>query len=132
MLDNASAHTAHETTAWLEKQHGMVEFHFTPTGASWLNIIEIWNGIITRKVIRRGTYGSVAQLNKAIQAFTEHWNEDCEPIKWTATADEILDKVRHVIARMERLIKAVEVGRRYARSSVKLNISLDTSKALLA
>jgi hypothetical protein len=52
ILDNASAHKSEEAEKWLKKQDGRVVFHFTPTGASWLNMIEIWNGIITRQLIR--------------------------------------------------------------------------------
>lgn len=110
VLDNASAHTGSVSTEWLVKQQGNVEFHFTPTGASWLNIVEIFNGIITRKAIRCGSFSAVVLLNKAIEAFVEHWNEDCEPIEWTATADEIIEKVRYVTARMEQLVNAVQIG----------------------
>ena len=45
-------HLSKDTEEWLAKQRGRVVFHFTPTGASWMNQIEIWNGIITRKLIR--------------------------------------------------------------------------------
>jgi len=55
VLDNASVHLSKDTEEWLAKQRGRVVFHFTPNGASWMNQIEIWNGIITRKVIRCGT-----------------------------------------------------------------------------
>jgi transposase len=110
ILDNASVHLSDDTNEWLAKQKGRVVFHFTPTGASWMNQIEIWNGIITRKVIRRGTYYSVKMLAGAIDAFVDHWNSDCTPIKWTATADDILDNVRFVTAQMERLVGATEIS----------------------
>ncbi|MDQ3154152.1 MAG: IS630 family transposase [Actinomycetota bacterium] len=109
VLDNASVHLSKETEEWLATQRGRVVFHFTPTGASWMNQIEIWNGIITRKLIRCGTFSSVKVLNKAIQSFVEHWNSDCAPITWTATADEIIDKVRTVTSRMEALLRATEI-----------------------
>ena len=86
-----------------------VIFHFTPTSASWTNQIEIWNGILTRKVIRGGTFASVKALNKAIESFIEHWNNDCQPIQWTATAEEILDKVRTITSHMEVLLHATEI-----------------------
>ncbi|MGH3984657.1 MAG: transposase [Pseudonocardiaceae bacterium] len=54
VLDNASVHLSDDTEKWLAKQNGQVVLHFTPTGASWMNQIEIWNGILTRKLIRRG------------------------------------------------------------------------------
>lgn len=110
VLDNASAHTSDAAQAWLDKQQGQVVFHFTPTSASWLNQIEIFNGIITRKVIRHGSFSSTKVLTQAIEAFVANWNSDCEPINWTVTADEIIDKVRSIIANMERLTQAVEIN----------------------
>jgi transposase len=109
VLDNASVHSSGDTEEWLAKQNGNVVFHFTPKSASWMNIIEIWNGIITRKVIRRGTHSSVKVLIKDIESFVANWNSDCAPIEWTATADEIIDKVRSITAHMERLTRASEI-----------------------
>ena len=109
VLDNATVHTSAETAHWLDKQKGSVAFHFTPRGASWVNQIEIWNGIITRKVIRRGTHSSVKLLIKDIESFVVNWNSDCAPIKWTATADEIIDNVRSIISHVERLGRASEI-----------------------
>ena len=88
---------------------GVSRLPLTPTGASWMNQIKIWNGIITRKVIRCGTFSSVKVLNKAIESFVEHWNSDCAPIVWTASADEIIDRVRTVTSRMEALLHATEI-----------------------
>ncbi len=110
VLDNASTHVSDDTVTWLAKQKGRVVFHFTPTGASWLNQIEIWNGILTRKVIRRGTFSSTKILAGAIESFAASWNSDCKPIKWEATADEILDKVRSITSNMERLTQATEIS----------------------
>jgi transposase len=110
ILDNASAHTSDDTNKWLAKHKGRVVLHFTPTGASWLNIIEIWNGIITRQLIRRGTFTSVKVLNAKIKQFTENWNSYCKPVVWNATADEIIEKVRHVTARLNQLLGATEIS----------------------
>ena len=63
-----------------------------------------------RKLIRCGTLSSVKALNKAIESFVAHWNSDCGPIAWTATAEEILDKVRTVTSRMEALLRATEIN----------------------
>lgn len=109
VLDNATVHTSAETRKWLDGQNESVVFHFTPTGASWVNQIEIWNGVITRKVIRRGTHSSVKLLIKDIESFVANWNSDCVPIEWTATADEIIDKVRSITSHMERLTRASEI-----------------------
>jgi hypothetical protein len=108
VLDNASVHLSGDTEKWIAKQNGEVVFRFTPTGASWMNQIEIWNGIIARKLIRCGTFKSAKALNR-IEAFVKQWNSDCKPIKWTATADEIIDKVRAITARMDALLRATEI-----------------------
>lgn len=110
VLDNASAHTSGNVTKWLAKHHGRVVLHFTPTGASWLNMIEIWNGIITRKLIRRGTFTSVEVLNTKIRQFMENWNSYCKPVAWKATADEIIEKVRQVTAQFNKLLGATEIS----------------------
>jgi transposase len=110
VLDNASAHTCDEASRWLAEQGGRVVFHFTPTSASWMNQVEIWNGIITRQLIRRGTFSSVKMLNHEIRQFAAAWNARARPFQWRATADEILEKVRAVASRMARLLGATEIG----------------------
>jgi hypothetical protein len=75
-----------------------------------MNQIEIWNWIITRKLIRRGTHASVKALNRDIELFVEQWNSTCAPIKWTTSADEIIGKVRSITRRMDRLIGATEIS----------------------
>ena len=77
--------------AWLAKNK-RITLHFTPTSGSWLNMVEIFLGIITRQAIRRGTFHSVRDLKDAIRAFIDGWNDRCEPFIWTKTADEILAK----------------------------------------
>jgi hypothetical protein len=59
-----------------------------------MNQIENWFGIITKQAIRRGTFASVAALTRRIRDYIEHWNTDARPFVWTATADEVLAKVR--------------------------------------
>ena len=96
-------HTTPEVKEWLEK-NPKVGFHFTPVGSSWLNQIETWFGVITRQAIRRGTFSSVEVLIKRIQNYIAHWNSNAEPFVWTATADEILAKVRLVQASIKKLL----------------------------
>jgi transposase len=91
ILDNSSTHKTPEVQAWLER-HPRVHFHFTPTGASWLNLIEAWFSILTRKSIRRGSFDSVRALVRHIQAYIDHWNQNPTPFVWTKTADEIVRK----------------------------------------
>ena len=88
---------------WLDKnQH--ITFHFTPVGSSWLNQVETWFGAITRQAIRRGTFASVTVLIKRIKDYIAHWNGDAKPFEWTATADEILAKVKIVEANVKKLV----------------------------
>jgi hypothetical protein len=63
---------------------------FHPTSGSWLNMVEIFFGIITRQAIRRGTFTSVKDLIGAIEVFIDGWNERCEPFVWTKTAEQII------------------------------------------
>jgi transposase len=92
VLDNLSTHDNTEVRAWLGK-HPNVTFHFTPVGSSWINQVETWFGIITRQSIRRGSFGSLAQLIRHITDYITGWNEDAQPFTWHATADEIIAKV---------------------------------------
>jgi len=110
ILDNASAHKSEETIKWLTKHDGRVVFHFTPTGASWLNMIEVWNGIITRQLIRRGTHTSVKALNADIRQFVANWNSYCKPVAWKVTGNEIIEKVRLVAAQLDRLLSATDIS----------------------
>jgi hypothetical protein len=73
-----------------------VHFHFTLIGASWINQIESWFGIITRQAIRRGSLQLRKTLIKQIRHYIAHWNANSKPFTWTVTADEILTKVRIV------------------------------------
>ena len=75
-----------------------------------MNQVEIWNGIITRNLIRRGTFSSVKAVNNAIKRFAADWNTDARPFRWVATADEIIEKVRAVTSRMAKLLGATEIG----------------------
>ena len=89
VCDNYGTHKHPAVKAWLAR-NPRVTLHFTPTGGSWLNMVEIFFGIITRQAIRRGTFTSVADLVTAIGNFIDGWNDRCEPFVWTKTADQIL------------------------------------------
>src|SRR5436309_12012509 len=82
ILDNSSTHSTPAVKGWLER-HPLVHFHFTPTGASWINMVEAWFGILTRKSIRRGSFESVRALVRHITHYIDHWNEDPTPFVWT-------------------------------------------------
>jgi transposase len=93
ICDNYATHKHPEVKAWLAA-NPRIRLHFTPTGCSWLNLVECFFSIITRQAIRRGSFTSVRQLTAAIGAFIDSWNDHAEPFTWTKDADEILDKIR--------------------------------------
>jgi transposase len=93
ILDNYSTHKHANVRAWLEK-HPRFHLHFIPTSSSWLNLVERWFREITDKAIRRGSFTSVQELIDAIQEFIDVHNDDPKPFVWTATADEIIEKVQ--------------------------------------
>ena len=93
ILDNYAAHNHPNVKTWLAK-HPRFELHFTPTSSSWLNMVEIFFGRLTDKAIRRGIFHNVPDLIDAIQNYLAAHNENPQPFQWTATADQILAKVR--------------------------------------
>jgi transposase len=103
VLDNLSTHDTPDVQAWLARNPN-ITFHFTPVGSSWMNQIETFFGIITKQAIRRGTFTSVNALVNRIRTYIEHWNTDAQPFVWTATAEEILAKVRWVESNVKKLV----------------------------
>ena len=93
ILDNYGTHKHANVVAWLAK-HPRFHLHFTPTSSSWLNMVERWFRNLTDKAIRRGVFHSVPDLIAAIEAYLQANNDEPKPFVWTATADEILEKVR--------------------------------------
>lgn len=91
VMDNYAAHKRVEVRDWLTA-HPRIQVHFTPTSASWLNLVEAWFGIIERQAIHRGTFRSVRDLNTKIRAFINSWNDRCHPFVWTKTPEQILKK----------------------------------------
>lgn len=81
ILDNLNTHKP-KNDRWLA-QHTNVQFHFTPTRASWLNQVEIWFSILQAQSLRGASFNSVAQLRKHIDAFIEAYNEAAKPFVWT-------------------------------------------------
>jgi len=91
VLDNYHTHKHDDINQWLAK-HPRITLHFTPTSGSWLNLVEVFFGIITRQAIRRGSFENVKQLVTAIRAFIDGYNERCRPFIWTKTAEQILPR----------------------------------------
>jgi len=81
IVDNASYHKAPEVKEWLEA-HPRFHPHYTPTHASWLNQVESWFSIVSRKAIRRGTFNTKDDLRAALLAYVAHWNSQAHPFDW--------------------------------------------------
>ena len=92
ILDNYGTHKTVLIRRWLAKRpHYHV--HFTPTGASWINLVERFFALLTEKQIRRGVHRSTLQLENAIRHFIDHHNQHPKPFVWTKSADQILESV---------------------------------------
>jgi transposase len=91
VLYNSSTHSTPAVQAWLTK-HPNVAFHFTPKGASWLNMVEAWFGILTRKSVRRGSFDTVRALIRHIEAYIADWNSHPTPFVWTKDPAAIVKK----------------------------------------
>jgi len=102
IVDNYGTHTHPKVTTWLDK-HPRFYMHFTPTSASWLNLVERWFREITDKRIRRGVFKSVNALVAAIMEYLEANNADPKPFVWTASMETILSKVKRANEVLETL-----------------------------
>jgi transposase len=92
ILDNYATHKTPAIHRWLAR-HPRFHLHFTPTGASWLNLVERWFAELTEKQIRRGSHHSTRELEQAIHAFLDVTNDEPKPFIWTKAADQILESV---------------------------------------
>ena len=99
VLDNYATHKTPAITNWLVA-HPRFHLHFTPTSASWLNLVERFFSEITTKKIRRGTHRSVVALERDIRAWIATWNENPRPYVWVKTADEILESLARYCQRI--------------------------------
>lgn len=89
VLDNAATHKTKIVHDWLVKCPRF-HLHFTPTSASWLNLVECWFALLTRRRLERGVFTSTQELENAIQAYIAANNTDPKPFVWTKSADAIL------------------------------------------
>jgi transposase len=99
VLDNSSTHKTPAIQKWLAA-HPRFVLHFTPTSASWLNLVERWFAELTTKLLKRGAHRSVRQLNTDIRAWIETWNDDPRPFVWTKTAEQILESIARYCQRI--------------------------------
>ena len=99
ILDNYATHKTPRIRRWLSKRPRF-HLHFTPTGASWINLVERWFATLTEKQIRRGVHRSTRALEAAIIEYIAVTNEQPRPFRWTKTADEILASVERFCRRI--------------------------------
>jgi putative transposase len=95
IVDNNATHSHPKVKAWLAARPRR-QLHFIPTYSSWLSQVERLFGLIADKAIRRGSFKSVRQLVKHIDNFVQRYNTNCQPFRWTATAESILDKLERL------------------------------------
>jgi transposase len=92
VVDNYATHKHPKVKAWLAR-HPRWRFHFTPTSGSWLNAVETFFSVLTRKRIRRGTFHSIVDLQAAINRYLAEHNANPKPFVWTASPASILAKL---------------------------------------
>jgi transposase len=99
VCDNYATHNTEAIKRWLLR-HPRFRVHFTPTYASWLNLVERWFAELTTRKLRRSAHRSVAALEADLRAWVQAWNQDPRPFVWTKTADEILDTIAGYLHRI--------------------------------
>lgn len=111
VMDNYATHQHLKVRDWLQRHPRFVS-HFVPTSSSWLNLIERWFAELTTKRVRRGSFHSVEDLEKAIAEFLAVWNEHPQPFVWTATVESIKEK----LSRCRQTLEQIQPGCTLPRS----------------
>ena len=107
VLDNLSAHKSEPVMKWLaDPKRKRWTLHFTPTSASWLNMIEGWFSVLTRKALKNSSFNSVAEVEAKIDLWASHWNDNPQPFVWTKTVDDIMTKVKRARATLTDVIES--------------------------
>ena len=102
ICDNYATHKHPKVKAW-EKRNKRFHFHFTPTSASWLNMVERFFRDLSEKALKRGSFYDTNDLNGAIIEYINAHNEDPKPFIWTAKANDILAKVKRARAALNKV-----------------------------
>jgi transposase len=102
IIDNYSPHKHPDVQAW-SKKHKRFKIHFTPTSASWLNMVERFFRDLTQKQIRRGCFTNVPELIETIGQYVAQYNSNPKPFVWTAKASDILEKVKRARTAFHKL-----------------------------
>lgn len=101
ICDNYCTHKHRKVKTW-QKKHPRFHFHFTPTSASWLNMVERFFRDLTVNRLRRGVFRSTEELTRAIDLYLENHNTNPKPFIWTAKASDILEKVKRGRERLNK------------------------------
>lgn len=102
VLDNLSTHKAPPVHRFMLR-NPRFHLHFTPTYASWLNLVERFFGLLTEQALKRGSFTSIPNLRTAILEYVASHNERTKPFRWTKTADQILEKLRRFGVRTQQV-----------------------------
>lgn len=89
IVDNLSVHKHKKVKEYLKEREDRIFLHFTPTHASWLNQIELWFSILSRKVLQRGIFNSKKELIDSIMNFIEQYNKEAKPFRWTYAGEPL-------------------------------------------
>jgi transposase len=116
VMDNYGTHKHPKVQSWL-KRHSRFVPHFVPTSSSWLNLVERWFGELTSKRIRRGSFGSVEDLKRAIEEFLAAWNQNPKPFVWTATVQSIVEKLSRCRQTLEQIQPGCTLPRKRKRKN---------------
>src|ERR1700730_5209717 len=111
VMDTYGTHKQPKVQAWLER-HPRFVCHFVPTSSGWLNLVERWFPELTKKRIRRGSFGSVEDLKKAIEEFRGAWNERPKRFVRTATVESIVEKLSRCRQTLEKIQPGCTLPRR--------------------
>lgn len=99
VMDNYGTHKTEKVRRWFAR-HPRFHVHFTPTCSSWINLVEGWFSVLSRRRLRRGSFPSTRHLERAALEFVEATNGSPRPFVWTKPADEVLAKVRRFCMRI--------------------------------
>jgi transposase len=107
ICDHYATHKHPKVRRWLAR-HRRFHLHFTPTSASWLNMVERFFRDLTQNRLRRGVFRDVEELIEAIETYIDRHNESPKPFIWTARATDILEKVKRARRALNRRLNEVQ------------------------
>ena len=116
LADNYATHKHPKVQKWLAR-HARFHVYFTPTGSSWLNMVERFFRDLTQNQLRRGIFGDVEELIMAIGEYIDKHNDNPKPFVWTAKATDIIEKVKR--ARKRSILLNLLAALHYTRSEIE-------------